>query len=72
MVPKPTKKYSEKIHHTIYFEKGLEEPRKFVFNSSSIPVFLFSQQWPEVCIFWHFASVYDLIMLLVSSYDQII
>ena len=41
LVPKPTQKYKEKIHHLIYFENGLEEPRKFVFNSSSIPVSLF-------------------------------
>ena len=60
---KPTQIYRENSSSS-YFEKGLEEPK--VYSSFSI-----SQQWLEVCTYWHFASTYDLIMLLVSSYDQI-
>ena len=58
-VPKPNQIYIENSPSS-YFEKGLEEPK--VYSSFSV-----SQQWLEVC----FACAYDLIMLLVSSYDQI-
>ena len=58
-------KYVErKFTIKLFFEKGLEEQKMY----SS---FYVSQQWLEVCTSWHFASAYDLIMLLVSSYDQI-
>ena len=62
-VPKPTQIYRENSPSS-YFEKDLKEPK--VYSSFSV-----SQQWLEVCISWHFACAYDLIMLLVSSYDQI-
>ena len=62
-IPKPTQIYRENSPSS-YFVKGLEEQK--VYSNFSV-----SQQWLEVCTFWHFASEYDLIMLLVSSYDQI-
>ena len=55
-VPKPTQIYRENSP-SIYFDKGLEEPKVY----SNFSVF---QQWLEVCTSWHFASAYDLIMLL--------
>ena len=61
-IPKSTQIYKENSPSN-YFEKGLEEPK--VYSSFSV-----SQQLLEVCTSWYFTSAYDLIMLLVSSYDQ--
>ena len=64
LVLKPTQIYGENSPSSYFFEKGLVEPK--VYSSLSV-----SPQWLEVCTSWHFTSAYDLIMLLVSSYDRI-